>query len=110
MTPRVVIESPWRATNGEARALNRKYALDALKDSLSRGESPYASHLLLTQVLDDNNPYERVRGIVAGLAWAEACDLVAVYEDRGISEGMREAIEHAKKIGKPVEYRRLEAK
>ena len=104
---RTVIESPWRASNGEGRALNRQYAREALRDSLSRGESPYASHLLLTQVLDDSDPVERAQGIAAGMAWIDECELVAVYEDRGVSEGMELAIEYAKKIGKPVKYRSL---
>jgi hypothetical protein len=101
----VIIESPF-AGNVER---NKAYAQAALLDSLRRGEAPFASHLLYTQVLDDTNVVERAQGILAGLAWGAQAALTAVYMDRGVSPGMTRGIEAALAAGRPVEYRRLPA-
>lgn len=101
--PLVVIETPFK----EYGQKGIEYAQKALKDSLSRGEYPFASHLLYTQVLDDKNPEERNLGIEAGLAWCKNADLTAVYIDLGISEGMVEGILDAQKEGRKIEFRTL---
>jgi hypothetical protein len=102
---RVIIESPYA---GQIER-NVRYARLALRDSLLRGEAPYASHLLYTQpgVLRDEMPPERTNGIEAGQAWMEVADLVAVYADHGVTDGMRAGIEAAAKKGVPVVYRTL---
>jgi hypothetical protein len=100
---RVLIESPYA---GDVER-NVRYARAAMADSLRRGEAPYASHLLLTQVLDDSDPAQRTLGIEAGLIWGKAADLTAVYADLGISRGMQLGIERARVEGRPVETRLL---
>jgi hypothetical protein len=82
-----------------------------MRDSLSRGEYPIASHLLYTQpgILDDTVPAERARGIAAGLAWGACAALTAVYVDRGITPGMEQGIAAAVAAGRPVEHRELTA-
>ncbi len=104
---RVILESPFAGRNAWQRFLNRRYARAALKDCLSRGEAPFASHLLYTQVLDDQVPAEREWGIASGFAWLEIADASVVYYDRGISGGMRAGIDAAHREGVPVEYRSL---
>jgi hypothetical protein len=101
----VIIESPWA---GDLRK-NRNYARKAVRDSLLRGESPIASHLLYTQagVLKDAVPDERALGIAAGLAWAEVADAQIFYADYGFSIGMLHALKEASKAGVPVEVRYL---
>ena len=81
----------------------------AVRDSLLRGEAPIASRLLYTQpgILNDDAPDERQLGIEAGLAWRFAADATVVYQDLGISSGMRHGIEAAETAGVPVEYRNL---
>lgn len=101
---RVVVESPYA---GDVLG-NIAYARLALADSLARGEAPIAAHLLHTQVLDDEDLDQRARGIRAGLRWIEVADLVAVYEDHGVSPGMEAALQRARECGVPVEFRRLE--
>jgi len=66
----VIIESPFRGENDSETKLNILYAKACVKDGLSRGEYPYASHLFYTQegVLNDNNPLKRELGINAGFA------------------------------------------
>jgi hypothetical protein len=90
----VIIESPYA---GEVDR-NIRYAQAALRDSLGRGEAPLASHLLYTQVLD---------GIDAASEFYDVVDRVAVYEDLGISPGMKLGIERASEAGKPVTFRRI---
>lgn len=69
------------------------------------GNYPYAPHLYLPEVLDDSKPDERALGIGVGLAFLEVCDAVHVYMlDGRISDGMRQEIKHAKKLGKDIRY------
>jgi hypothetical protein len=101
--------SPWRIVAFFQRARNRRYARACVRDSLMRGESPQASHLLFTQrgILRDEIAAERKLGIEAGLEWRSVADLSAVYTDCGISAGMKLGIEAAATFGLPVEYRTL---
>lgn len=105
---RVHIETPFKAPTEGKRALNVEYARTCLLDSLARGEAPFASHLLYPQVLSDDDPGERARGIEANLEWLHVADKVVVYQDHGISEGMWLAITQANRWEIPVEYRSIE--
>lgn len=101
----VIVESPYA---GDVET-NLDYARACLRDCLLRGEAPFASHLLYTQngVLDDRLPAERNLGIVAGLLWGSKAAATIVYQDLGISNGMRWGIADAEAAGRPVEYRTL---
>ena len=101
----VIMESPYA---GNIR-VNLAYARACVRDCLMRGESPLASHLLLTQagILDDEKPKERELGIKAGLAWTKAADATVVYTDLGVTPGMRLGIKAMVEAGKPVEYRSI---
>lgn len=93
--PFVIIESPY-AGNVER---NVTYARAALWDSLFRGEAPFASHLLYTQVLLDEVPSMRVKGIEAGHSLYTKADVVAFYIDLGYSPGMELGRTRAKMFG-----------
>jgi hypothetical protein len=84
MRPFVVIESPYA---GDVKQ-NRAYLEICIRDSVYRGESPYASHKMLTDALDDDIPEERDLGIACGLELRRRCDLRAFYIDLGWSGGM----------------------
>jgi hypothetical protein len=99
----VIIESPY-AGNVEK---NTKYAQACMMDSLGRGEFPFASHLLYTQMLDDSIPEQRTIGINAGLAWGQHAGKTVVYTDLGISSGMMCGIKNAFKSGREIEYRKI---
>ena len=103
----VVVESPYGALVPWMLERNRCYLRACLADCIARGESPYASHGLLTQpgVLDDTDPEERRRGIDAGFAWRAVAHATVVYTDLGISRGMLHGIEHATSIGHTIEKR-----
>jgi hypothetical protein len=101
---RVIIESPLR---GDVER-NKRYLLACMRDSLARGEDPYASHLIYPLVLDDDIPKERERGIEAGLNWGRCAELTAVYADLGpFSEGMERGVQRAKAEGRAIECRTL---
>ena len=106
----VDIESPYAGATSEETEANLEYARKCVADSLARGESPIASHLLYTQpgILDDAVPEERHRGIEAGKDWALHAGATAVYVDRGISRGMVFGILAAQNAGRPVIFRALE--
>ena len=109
----VIIESPF--SGDEAR--NRIYLQRCIRDCLARGESPYASHQMLTDALRDSVPEERAQGIAAGFEWRKVAEATVVYEDYGISGGMRTGIDDAHRLnralaelralGRPIEYRRI---
>ena len=102
----VIIESPYA---GDVERHTR-YVRAAMADCIARGEAPYASHALYTQpgVLRDDIDTERSLGIAAGFEWASVAAFRAVYTDCGISRGMRAGIDHARAIGQPVHYRKIE--
>jgi hypothetical protein len=125
---RVIIESPYAprivshpedlssgGRNADSQAFKKEieaniaYAKECVRDSLSRGEAPYASHLFFTQpgLLDDTIPGQRRLGIEAGLTWGEAAEKTVVYDDLGVSPGMRLGIEHARAMGRTVEFRKI---
>lgn len=100
-----IIESPY-AGNVDR---NLAYLRACLRDSLLRGEAPFASHGLYTQpgVLDDDKADERRLGMEAGWAWMRAAEQVAVYTDLGVSGGMQAGIDLARSLSKPMAYRQL---
>lgn len=99
----VLLESPYAGNVEE----NEKYARECMRDSLLRGEAPFASHLLYTQCLDDLDPTERQMGIEAGLKIGSYAVKTVVYTDLGISTGMNYGIENAMASKRPVEYRTI---
>jgi hypothetical protein len=102
---RVILESPFA---GDIQK-NIEYARKCVKDSLSKGEAPIASHLLYTQegILNDDIEEERMWGINAGLAWKEVANLHAFYIDYGISSGMQYALDYAIKNNIEVIFRKI---
>lgn len=100
---RVIIESPYAGD----LSVNVGYARNCLWDSLLRQESPFASHLLYTQVLDDEIATQREMGMRLALSWYDVADLCAVYVDRGISRGMQLGMDYASSIGLKIEKRRI---
>ena len=102
---RVILESPFA---GDIER-NIKYARLCVRDSLLRGESPIASHLLYTQegILNDEIELERMHGINAGLEWKKVADLQVFYIDYGFSKGMQYGMDYAKEHGIKYELRKI---
>lgn len=104
---RVIIESPFKGENAYQNERNKRYALECMRDSITRGEAPFLSHLLYTQILTESVSKERNLGIEMGLLWGEIAELTVVYTDNGISEGMQKGIDHSLLFNRPIEYRTL---
>lgn len=100
--PLVIVESPY-AGGSEWAA---EYLSLCLAYCVSRGWSPYASHVLLTRpgVLRDSCPAERDVGVQLGFAWRRVADFTVVFIDHGLSEGMRLGIEHADLLGCEIRW------
>lgn len=105
--PLVIVESPFAGETPAELSRNKRYACAAMRDCLARGEAPYASHLLMPQCLDDTSAEERELGMRVGFEWGRKADLVAVYEDLGVSPGMALGIEIATSRGVKIERRKL---
>lgn len=118
----VIIESPYK---GDV-ARNKRYLQACIRDCLRRGESPYASHQMLTDALDDKDPEQRNLGIEAGLSWRRARQAILVddsdaeigtlrhdfvrpvfYVDLGITDGMNRAMNAYVTDGMPFDRRNL---
>lgn len=84
----VYVCSPYR---GEIRR-NKEYARELTKAALNSGFAPVTVHLYLTEVLDDNKPQERSRGMAAGRDIMRQCKYILIGDKYGISEGMKEEI------------------
>jgi len=104
-TKLVILESPFA---GDIEK-NLEYARKCMRDCFLKNEFPFASHLLYTQegILDDAIPEERKLGIHAGLTWGKFAEVTVVYTDLGITEGMKQGIERAKKEGRTIEIRKI---
>lgn len=112
---RVIIESPYAGKGSWwfPRLLNKWrnviYARRCIRDSLIRGESPIAFHILHTQygILRDIVPKERQLGIDAGMEWMRVADASVFYIDRGMSPGMLYGEQKAAEAKVAREYRRI---
>nr|CAI3971187.1 hypothetical protein ORM20_00138 [Ochrobactrum phage ORM_20] len=109
--PIVQLESPFSPSNGYPVQFNIAYARRALRDSILRLETPFASHLLYTQdgVLDDDVPNERALGIQTGfrLLNQNVVSKSVIYVDYGISRGMIEGIREALDNNVRIEIRSI---
>lgn len=105
----VIIESPYFNKNNNIQNYNIQYARECMKECLYNNEAPYLSHLLYTQILDDNIPEERIFGINAGFEFRnqKLINTTIVYTDLGLSQGMIYGIDNAKQNNSIIEYRSL---
>lgn len=94
---RVILESPYEGDCGALRIeRNLRYLRACMRDSVRRGEAPFASHAMYPQpgVLDDLDADDRELGMQAGFAWRASAAATVVYVDFGITKGMQEGITH----------------
>jgi len=112
----VIIESPY----AEDISKNVDYAWKCVRDSCSRGEAPFASHLFYTVAIDkqkyaqevlgendDTHWISREEGLKRCEAWRYVAHKTVFYIDFGYSSGMIRAKEHALKIGQEIEERKI---
>jgi len=100
----VILESPYAGFVHR----NKAYLQLCIRDCVARGETPFASHQMFTEALNDLDPEERRQGIEAGLVWGAFAKRSVFYVDFGMSDGMTKyGLTNAEKAGRPVEYRKL---
>lgn len=98
-----IVESPYAGNISR----NVQYARQLMKWCLNKKYAPFCSHLLYTQVLDDNIPEDREKGINAGFAWHAGAKQVVFGVDYGFSGGMRQGLNWANENKIPIKYIRL---
>lgn len=106
--PLVIIESPFAGDTPLEKMENANYLKRILRDSLGRGEAPFASHAIYPCCLNDDDPEQRRLGMSCGYDWMTVATKVVFYVDRGVSKGMNAAKVEADRRGKPIEIRRLD--
>lgn len=81
-------ETRWQ--RAVSRWRHRMYTIQVVRDSLARGEAPYASHAMFdsSRILNDDKPDDRALGMGVGDAWARLAALHVFYVDLGMSRGM----------------------
>lgn len=104
----IVLESPYKATQAHTVEQHRCYLSHCISDCEARSEVPYASHYGLMG--DDDDELRRQVCIRRGWQWGDKAEYVVVYGDFGVTEGMSLSIAHYEKMGKAVEWRKLDAK
>lgn len=90
--------SPYRGNVGR----NKMYARRLCRWAIAQGYAPICPHLYLTDVLDDNKPAEREKGLALGLELLRGCDLLIVGIEYGNSEGMIAERAEAERLGIPI--------
>ena len=95
----IYICQPYRAKDEAIRQRNIEYAKQLTREVLLQEMCPIATHLYMTQCLDDAIKQERKIGLAAGQEILKKCDAIYVGTKYGISAGMKKEMEQAKKIG-----------
>jgi hypothetical protein len=107
--PLVALESPWSGLDGGGpKSLD--YLRNCIRDSLSRGEIPWASHGMLahTRALYEEDPDQRLEGLEINKDFIYFhANKVVFYIDHGMSDGMKAARTWAVMANKPFETRRI---
>ncbi|WP_299966762.1 DUF4406 domain-containing protein [uncultured Oscillibacter sp.] len=80
---------------------NLDFARQACRYAISQDVTPFAPHLLYTQMLDDGDPAERQLGIDMGNQMLEMCEELWLCGDR-VSAGMEGERKLAESLGIPV--------
>lgn len=80
---------------------NLQFARQACRYAIAQGVTPFAPHLLYTQMLNDSSPVERQLGIDMGNQMLKLCGELWLCGDR-VSPGMAGEKALAERIGIPV--------
>ena len=86
--------SPYRG-NAYQRIRNIAYARHITRAALQLGYTSIATHLYLPQILNDDIPAQRRRGLKAGKSILKTCGTIIIGARYGISEGMAAEIKAA---------------
>jgi hypothetical protein len=101
---RVLIESGIEASPSR----RRRYEFAAMRDALSKGETPILISLLHSLIHDLGDPDKDRLATEHAVAWLGGVDVVALYVEFGMSPRMKALKDAADKQGVPVELRTIE--
>lgn len=82
---------------------NVAFAIRCCRMAIQQGYTPIAVHLLYPQILDDQNPVEREKGLELGLNILRHCAAAWVCGTK-ISRGMEGEIRAAQQLNIPIQY------
>lgn len=85
---------------------NKEYARYLTRTALNSGFAPLAVHLYITEVTDEENPLERRKGMAAGTEILKQCGYMIIGNKYGISSGMKEEMQEARRAGTIILYER----
>lgn len=107
---RVYIASPCRGNGNGGVDTYQRYLKQCLEHSISLGEAPYAPHAYLPKLVgcNDNVEAERRKGLDIGLKFLVVCNLLAIYTDYDITEGMQAEWDYAKAHKIPYVIRKIQ--
>lgn len=106
MNKLIYVCSPYR---GEVER-NKKYARYAGEYLINRGDIPIIPHLYITEILNDDNPQERRKGMNICKQLIDKCEELIIFCNYGISKGMYEEIKYAEEHCKKISYLALKNK
>lgn len=78
---------------------NTEYARELTRIALDSGYAPITPHLYLTQVINEEDPEERKKGMAAGAELLKHCKYIFIGSRYGLSEGMIAEIQIALEEG-----------
>lgn len=103
MNEKVFIASPLRKRSLEEANCELEYAKLASRDTLINYEqNPFSPILLIPHYVKENDLFEQVM-----FDWIGNMDRLVVYQDRGITDQMKQMVQCAEYHRLPVEYRRI---
>ena len=106
---KVFICSPFRPIGQnpeEEKKKNVEKAQAACRIAIGTGCLPLAPHLYFTQMLNDDQLFERFIGMAYGSLWLDEADEVWVI-GTDLSEGMKQELEYARKKRIPVKMKKI---
>lgn len=99
---RVFVCSPFSPSNGKTIEENKELARLMCRRLVLAGHHPFAPHLYLPDLLDDNDEAERDLGMGSGMEFLKVCSAIVVPEGVEPTRGMKQEIALAKSLGIPV--------
>ena len=95
---RIAVLSPFAASEKRGRLEHALMAERLCLFVVRAGHAPFASHAFYPLFLDEDLPSDRGLGLACEHRWLEACEEVWVWDEWGISSGMKDAIEYVERI------------
>ena len=97
----IYVCSPYRGESEEEVSRNVEYAMGCSEFVITQAYVPLAPHLLYTRFLNDDVADDRLIGMICADTLLRRCDEIWVFGEYGVSEGMREEFDQARRLCMP---------